>query len=357
MICGGAPRPSSARSSLPRKGKASRCQRPRRASRWLPSAPPLSAPIPDKASPTPQKAAPAATPRKPRAPREPKAPRKLGTLGKVVLSLLGVVVVSGLLWLGLRNAEQLIPASVLADNPAFATAIIAAQLRAGPRPTPLPQPAWMEQAQAARYGNEPERAESVLRTILDEEPSNVVALAAMSDLLREQPGREAEALEMAQRAQEVVRTLPERALAAEAFAWAAAAQPTPDVGLIVASGEQAAAETPASPHAQWARAVGSVLNGEMAMAQEAASLATSLSQDTLPGETAAKRAALAGMMGQQEEMAKQYETALEGTDYVPWRVALVRALRALGRPDEAQAHLDHLLQIAPDDPAVQGLVR
>src|SRR3712207_8534518 len=47
----------------------------------------------------------------------------------------------------------------------------------------------------------------------------------------------------------------------EAWVRAALAQSQPDLGRMLASAEQAAAETPQSPHAHWARALAAAQEG------------------------------------------------------------------------------------------------
>lgn len=225
------------------------------------------------------------------------------------------------------------------------------------RATPFPAPAWVQEAQAARYANDFATAESVLREGLASTPDEVVGQVALSQLLRDQVGREGEAVAVAEEALGGVRNLDERALAAEAFVWTMARQAQPDVGRMLASAEQAATETPQSPHAQWARALAAAVEGDSDVARETALLAGRLAPIEEAAQSAAKEAEVLARVGDGEAAVQDYERALETVDYVPWRIALVRLLRELGRAEEAETHLTQLRALAPDDPGVLELDR
>jgi hypothetical protein len=201
-------------------------------------------------------------------------------------------------WFVLQNAHELLPARLLEANPALATTIVEAQIRTAPRPTPLPAPAWVQQAQTARYDNRPEQAEALLLQGLADDPQNVRALAMLSDMYRELPGGEEAALAIAQQALDSVRTLPQRALAAEAFAWAILVQPEPEEELAMARAEQAVAETPRSPHSYWALAAAAALEGEAASADDAMTLAAQLSPRWESAVTLARQGELLTRLGQ-----------------------------------------------------------
>jgi tetratricopeptide (TPR) repeat protein len=252
----------------------------------------------------------------------------------VTIALL-LLALSGLVWLGMRYAAPLI------SGP--------------PRATPFPAPEWVQQAREAQYANDFEEAETILTEGLDENPGNVAGLVALSHLLRDEVGREAEALVAAEEALANVSNFEERALAAEAFVWTMARQTQPDLGRMLASGEQAAAETPRSPHAQWALAMAAAVEGDATKAREAAELAARLAPAGEEAQSAAKLGALYARMGDGEAAVEQYEQAAEQVDYVPWRVALVRVLQGLERTEEAEAQLEHLRATAPEHPAVLEL--
>jgi tetratricopeptide (TPR) repeat protein len=252
-----------------------------------------------------------------------------------IMIVLLLVALSGFAWLGMRYAAPLI------SGP--------------PRATPFPAPEWVQEAQEAQYANAYEEAETILTEGLDENPGHVVGLVALSHLLRDEVGREAETLAAAEEALANVSNFEERALAAEAFVWAMARQSQPDLGRMLASGEQAAAETPRSPHAQWALAMAAALEGDATKARAAAELAARLAPEGEEAQSAAKLGAVYARMGDGEAAVGQYEQAVEQVDYVPWRVALVRLLQELERTEEAEAQLEHLRGIAREHPAVLEL--
>jgi tetratricopeptide (TPR) repeat protein len=252
-----------------------------------------------------------------------------------VTIVLLLVALSGAVWLGMRYAAPLV------SGP--------------PRATPFPLPEWVQQAREAQYANDSEEAETLLTEGLDENPGHVAGLVALSHLLRDEVGREAEALTAAEEALANVSNFEERALAAEAFVWTMAHQGQPDLGRMLVSGEQAAAETPRSPHAQWALAMAAAVEGNTERAREAAQLAARLAPAGEEAQSAAKLGAVYARMGDGEAAVEQYEQAVEQVDYVPWRVALVRVLQELERTEEAEAQLEHLRAIAPEHPAVLEL--
>jgi tetratricopeptide (TPR) repeat protein len=220
--------------------------------------------------------------------------------------------------------------------------------------TPIPAPDWVGEAQELRYQNNFAEAEERLRTELEAEAGNVIGLATLSDLLRERPGGEGEALALAQEASAAATTAEERARASESYVWALAHQAQPDVGQALASAEEALEETPESPHAFWALAMARALAGNADGSREALLSASALSEEVQAGAVAAQEAEVYARMGELEEAVALYEDALQETDYIPWGVELVKIKRQLEHPD-SQTHLDHLREIAPDDPAVQQL--
>lgn len=322
----------------------------------------LQAPAPAPAKGTGKEAKAKAEPKetkgkKETAPKAEKAPRRGGGLGRLLVPLVVLALVGAALWFALRN--DLIPEQVKSANPAVATQIAALQSRLSPGPTPLPRPDWLATAETARYANRVGEAEQILRDSLAGEPSSVAGLIALSDLLRERPGREGEGLAVAEQALAAVTSVDERAWASEAFVWAMAVQPQPDLGRALASAEQALAETPRSPHAHWSRAMAAALEGNAELARTESAQAIALSSPPSPsGVWDARQAEIAARLNDPALAAQLYEKALQTADYVPWRVALVRVLRTLQTPEApatAEFHLNHLRTIAPDDPAVQAL--
>nr|MBA3532665.1 tetratricopeptide repeat protein [Ardenticatenales bacterium] len=284
------------------------------------------------------------------------SPRSEG--GSRAMGCLRSVLVTGVVLALLAALVLFAPTSVTSNLPApAATGVAEAQIYASAffPPDPIPLPDWVEQAQTARYGNDRTQAETLLREGLSREPQNVSGLVTLSALKLEQPGGDQEALTLAQQALDAATNVEDRTLAAEAFVWAMDRQPAPDVGNAMARADQAVFDTPRNPHAYWARAIATAMNGEVDFATKAASLATALAHTSEKAENVAKNARFYARIGESESAALYYQAALEEYDYVPWRVELVRLLRTLERGDEAQIHLDHLREIAPDDPAVQGL--
>lgn len=265
---------------------------------------------------------------------------------------------------------NLLPQSAIESNPIIATQVATLQEVVPPFPTELAlqpssfrgqtaTPEWVRQANEARYKNQIQEAEKILRTHLVEDPTNITALLALSDLRRDQLNGEKEALQLAEEALAIINqkgSLDQRAQAAERYVWAMALQEQPDIGLALARGEQAASETPNNPYAQWAYAMASTLQQETSIAWKATERASTLSVDLQPnGLNEAKQAEIYARFGDLEQAIQRYEAALQKTDYVPWRVALVRLLQTEEQLEEAQQHIDYLRQIAPDDPAVKEL--
>lgn len=299
--------------------------------------------------------------------------RALGCLIRVLLLLL---LVSGLClssWYLLSN--NLLPQQAVHAHPVIATQVAVARDTVPPFPTQLivdpsaifqnptagsqdSTPEWVGNAQNARYNNNFERAEEILRDGLESDPNNIAGLLALSDLLREQANGEKDALALAEQALEIINregTLEQRAEGAQRYVWAMARQAKPDVGLALVSGEQAAKETPNNRHAQWAYAMAAALEGNASAALQATEQATNLSTEEPAGVVDAQQAEIYAYLGDLEEAARSYKAALEKRDYVPWRVRLVQILRELNRTDQAQTHIEHLRTIAPNDPAVQEL--
>ena len=301
---------------------------------------------------------------------EPKK-RDRGWLGCLFRLLLLLLVFVGLCLCGWYIVSyNLLPQATIESNPAVATQVATLQEAVPPFPTQLaldpdlfraetPQPEWLREAYEARYNNDIQGAEKILRTTLVEDPTNIAALLALSDLRRDQLDGEKEALQLAEEALAIINkegSLDQRAQAAERYVWAMALQEQPDIGLALARGEQAATETPNNPHAQWAYAMASTLQEETSTAWESTERASNLSVNLLPnGLNEAKQAEIYARFGDIEQAVQRYEAALKKTDYVPWRVTLVRLLQEQGELDQAQEHIDYLRKIAPDDPAVQGL--
>lgn len=289
-----------------------------------------------------------------KAPKQAKPRRGGRLLGCLLLLILLPVVFGSLGWYLLRGSFY--PTSLEEVNPELiSTQVAELQIRyLTTAATPIPAPDWVGEAQELRYQNNFAEAEARLRAGLEAEAGNSIGLATLSDLLRERLGREGEALSLAQEASAAATTAEERARASESYVWALAHQAQPDVGQALASAEQALEETPESPHTFWALAMARALAGNADGSREALISASALSEEVQAGAVAAQEAEVYARMGELEEAVALYERALRDTDYIPWRVELVKIERKLEHPD-SQTHLDHLREIAPDDPAVQQL--
>jgi len=292
----------------------------------------------------------------------------LGCLLRLFLLLLVLVGLSVCGWY--MVSYNLLPQAAIESHPIIATQVATLQEVVPPFPTQLalppstftgqtPEPEWVRQANEARYNNQIQEAEKTLRTHLVEDPTNIMALLALSDLRRDQLNGEKDALQLAEEALAIINqegSLDQRAQAAERYVWAMALQEQPDIGLALARGEQAASETPNNPYAQWAYAMATTLQQDTEAAWKATERASSLSADLQPsGLNEAKQAEIYASFGDLEQAIQRYEAALQKTDYVPWRVALVRLLQTEEQLEQAQEHIDYLRQIAPDDPAVKQL--
>lgn len=272
-----------------------------------------------------------------------------------LLVFVGIVVVfGGLGWLLFRY--DMTPAAVRDIHPVLATSVAETHLRVAPVPTAFPAPTWLsEEVPANRYANRITQAEGFLRQGVASEPDNLIARFVLSDILREQSGLEAESLTVAEEAATDVRTLEERAYAAQAIVWAIAAQPEigpDDLALAQVTAEQAVQEVPNSPHAQWARAMYAALIGNSAEAENAAGLAATLDSSlrSRPAVAQARRAEVAYRSGQPEVAVQLYEQALQEMDYIPWRANLIRILQEMGRDEQAMFHLSALRTLDPDHP-------
>ncbi len=297
--------------------------------------------------------------------------RKRGWFGCLFRLLLLLLLFVGLSLCGWYVISyNLLPQSVIESNPIVATQVTALEESVPPFPTQLAldpnlfrtgtaEPEWLREAYEARYNNQIQDAEKILRTNLVEDPTNIAALLALSDLRRDQLNGEKEALQLAEEALVIINqkgSLDQRGQAAERYVWAMALQEQPDIGLALARGEQAATETPNNPYAQWAYAMASALQNETSIAWEATKQASDLSVNLLPsGLNEAKQAEIYARVGDPEQAIQRYEVALEKTDYIPWRIALVRLLQTQGDLDQAQEHIEYLRKMAPDDPAVKEL--
>lgn len=275
-----------------------------------------------------------------------------------VLIPFALLALLGILGWGIVRFD-LTPAAVRDVNPAVATGVAEAHLRVAPPPTPFPAASWLNEAADNRYANRITQSEGFLRQGIASEPENLIARFILSDILREQPGLEAEALSVAEEAATRVTTIEERAYAAQAVVWAIAAQPEigpDDLAVAQVAAEQAAALVPNSPHAQWARAMYAALVGNAAEAESAASLAASLdtSLSAYPAVANARQAEVAYRAGHWELAIQLYEQALRDVDYVPWRAQLILILQANGRAEEAITHLAALRAADPDHPLLQG---
>ena len=307
------------------------------------------------------------------APPQPQKSRLRRAVGCFMKILLLLLVMGGLFLLSWYIvSHNLLPEQAVNANPAVATQVAVIRENVPPFPeeinagtfslnlmaTESAVPEWVREAQKARYNNNINEADQILRNNLKNDPNNIAGLLALSDLRREQAGGEGEALKLAERALDIINTegtLEERAQASQRYVWAMARQAQPDIGLALARGEQAATETPDNPYALWAHAMAASLEGDTSIAWKATQRATSLSGGESIGVIEAQQAEIYAQLGDLEQAAQRYKAALEKTDYVPWRVTLVRILREQERFDEAQKHLDHLRQLAPNEPAVQQL--
>ncbi len=297
-----------------------------------------------------------ATPKKVRERRQPSAAAH--SLRRFLLLAGVVVVVGGLGWALFRF--DMTPAAVRDLHPVIATSVAETHLRVAPAPTAFPAPNWLSaEVPDNRYANRITQAEGFLRQGVASEPDNLVARFVLSDILREQPGLETEALTVAQEAAEQVRTLEERAYAAQAVVWAIAAQPEigpEDLALAQVTAEQAVQEVPNSPHAQWARAMYAALSGNSGEAENAAGLAATLDSSlySRPAVAKARQAEVAYRSGQSELAVQLYEQALQEIDYIPWRAALIEVLQEMGREEQALFHLSALRTLDPDHPLLAG---
>lgn len=275
-----------------------------------------------------------------------------------LLVLVVVVAVVGTLGWALFRFD-LTPTAVRDLHPIVATSVAETHLRVAPAPTAFPAPSWLTEATDNRYANRITQSEGFLRQGIASEPDNLIARFMLSDVLREQAGLESESLTVAEEAAGRVRTIEERAYAAQALVWAIAAQPdigADDLALAQVTAEQAVAEVPNSPHAQWARAMYAALTGNAGEAENAASLATTLdaSLSSRPAIAKARQAEVAYRAGHWELAIQLYEQALQEIDYVPWRANLIVILRENGEEERALSHLATLRATDPEHPLLES---
>lgn len=272
-----------------------------------------------------------------------KSLRSLLTLAAIV----GVILL--ILWATLRF--NLLPESVVNASPMIATPVSDLHLRLSPPPTPFPASDWIAEAQDNRMNNRLTQAEGLLAQGVASDPNNLLAKVMLSEVLREEPGKEADALAVAEDAFASVSTLEERALAAEALVWAIARQPQPDVARAQVAAEQAAAEVPNSPHAQWARAMSAALLGNTGEAESAATLAAALDTSLPASVKAARQAEVMQRAGNADLAAQLYEKAINDLNYVPWRVQFIAVLRAIeADPVNSPRIMEQLSEIRTADP-------